>query len=140
MLAFEDNPRRQKVGVCFDQPVPGGSDLGGLCPAMHGFFANVAELVQEDDEHTAGQACIIQALFEVWWGATDGTGSRWGRPCGALGQSCADHPELVGPYPLVQPVHLFRPCPCLCSSGASWSWALGAALCVQRHGFDAFQN
>jgi len=65
VLAFEDNPRRQKVGVCFDQPVPGGSDLGGLCPAMHGFFANVAELVQEDDEHTAGQACIIQALFEV---------------------------------------------------------------------------
>eukprot|EP00667_Euglena_gracilis_P002482 EG_transcript_2483 len=64
VLAFEDNPQRQKVGVAFDQPVPGGCDLGGLCPPEHGYFAAVNDVMLEN-EQTSGQTIAIQALFEV---------------------------------------------------------------------------
>eukprot|EP00668_Euglena_longa_P002881 GGOE01003371.1.p1 GENE.GGOE01003371.1~~GGOE01003371.1.p1 ORF type:complete len:1002 (-),score=303.64 GGOE01003371.1:246-2882(-) len=64
VLAFEDNPQRQKVGVAFDQPIPGGCDLGGLCSPEQGFFAAVSDVMLEN-EQTSGQMVAIQALFEV---------------------------------------------------------------------------
>eukprot|EP01004_Peranema_trichophorum_P001550 NODE_118_length_3592_cov_50.752666_g100_i0.p1 GENE.NODE_118_length_3592_cov_50.752666_g100_i0~~NODE_118_length_3592_cov_50.752666_g100_i0.p1 ORF type:complete len:1162 (-),score=251.75 NODE_118_length_3592_cov_50.752666_g100_i0:106-3072(-) len=63
--AFEDNPRRQKIGVQFDNPIPGGTDLGGLCSAGHGFFASPSDLVLENDKKVASEHVIVDALFDV---------------------------------------------------------------------------
>jgi hypothetical protein len=38
-LSFEENVS-SKVGVRFDQPIPGGIDLGGSCEVDHGFFCS----------------------------------------------------------------------------------------------------
>lgn len=37
VLAFEENGS-SKVGVRFDEAIPEGNDLGGLCEEDHGFF------------------------------------------------------------------------------------------------------
>ena len=37
VLAFEDNAS-SKIGIRFDNTVPDGNDLGGLCEEDHGFF------------------------------------------------------------------------------------------------------
>ncbi|KAM0922226.1 hypothetical protein ACQ4PT_006321 [Festuca glaucescens] len=39
-LSFEENAS-SKVGIRFDQPIPGGIDLGGSCEVDHGFFCSV---------------------------------------------------------------------------------------------------
>jgi hypothetical protein len=38
-LSFEEN-RSSKVGVRFDEQIPGGVDLGGNCEVDHGLFCS----------------------------------------------------------------------------------------------------
>lgn len=45
LLAFEDNDA-SKVGVRFDDSIPDGNNLGGLCEENHGFFCPGELLVQ----------------------------------------------------------------------------------------------
>ncbi|PHU15563.1 hypothetical protein BC332_16768 [Capsicum chinense] len=46
VLSFKDSPSA-KVGVQFDNPIPRGINLGGLCEDAHGFFCKVDELCLE---------------------------------------------------------------------------------------------
>ncbi len=56
-----------QVGVRFDSAVPGGINLGGLCPEGHGFFCSNAQLAREGtpdrgaDPNAHG---VMTALFE----------------------------------------------------------------------------
>lgn len=64
VLAFEDNGS-SKVGVRFDEAIPEGNDLGGLCEEDHGFFC-LAELLRLDSsEGDDIDKLAINELFEV---------------------------------------------------------------------------
>mmetsp|Transcript_18672 Transcript_18672/g.40124 ORF Transcript_18672/g.40124 Transcript_18672/m.40124 type:complete len:1755 (+) Transcript_18672:48-5312(+) len=62
MICFDDNPG--KVGVRFDQPIPGGTNLGYKCEEGHGFFVNTAHLKLEGSESCddAEVAALIAAV------------------------------------------------------------------------------
>ena len=96
VVVFPDNPK--KVGVCFDCPVPGGTDLGGInqCTDHHGFFCSALDLKLEGSSRAQEQeALVIDALFDVvgelagkgpvivvlkvrWAGAVRDSGWSWG--------------------------------------------------------------
>ncbi|KAF5189440.1 Atp-dependent zinc metalloprotease ftsh [Thalictrum thalictroides] len=64
VLAFEDNGA-SKIGVRFDEAIPDGNDLGGLCEEDHGFFCT-AELLRLDScEGDDVDKLAISELFEV---------------------------------------------------------------------------
>eukprot|EP01061_Rhynchopus_euleeides_P004866 TRINITY_DN14067_c0_g1_i1.p1 TRINITY_DN14067_c0_g1~~TRINITY_DN14067_c0_g1_i1.p1 ORF type:complete len:926 (+),score=319.97 TRINITY_DN14067_c0_g1_i1:368-2779(+) len=58
-VTFPDNAASTRVGVCFDNPQPSGTDLGGMCPQGHGLFVEQKELRPE----THGS--VMQALFSL---------------------------------------------------------------------------
>ncbi|GMH36390.1 hypothetical protein BSKO_04258 [Bryopsis sp. KO-2023] len=61
---FRDNSKR--VGVRFDDPVPGGTNLGYVCEDGHGFFCNSAELrLESSNRAQEHEASVIDAMFDV---------------------------------------------------------------------------
>ncbi|OVA17522.1 AAA+ ATPase domain [Macleaya cordata] len=60
ILAFKDK-LFSKIGIQFDKPIMGGSDLGGLCEAGYGFFCKVNQLCHERSSEDE----LIDSLFEV---------------------------------------------------------------------------
>ncbi|VFQ68635.1 unnamed protein product [Cuscuta campestris] len=64
VLAFEENGS-SKIGVRFDQSIPDGNDLGGLCEEDHGFFC-AADLLRLDSYGVDDiEKFAINELFEV---------------------------------------------------------------------------
>ncbi|KAL5701241.1 hypothetical protein ACHQM5_026601 [Ranunculus cassubicifolius] len=64
VLAFEENGS-SKVGVRFDEAIPEGNDLGGLCEEDHGFFCTSELLRLENSEGDDVDKLAINELFEV---------------------------------------------------------------------------
>ncbi|XP_062203389.1 uncharacterized protein LOC133905581 [Phragmites australis] len=63
MLAFEKN-RLSKVGVRFNNQIPDGNDLGGLCEEKHGFFCCAGEL-QPESSVCEVDSLALSKLIEV---------------------------------------------------------------------------
>eukprot|EP00898_Chlorokybus_atmophyticus_P008938 jgi/Chlat1/9045/Chrsp94S08357 len=63
VMTFDENPR--KVGVRFDRPIPGGTNLGNLCEDSHGFFCNVTDLRAENSAEEDMEKACLETLFEV---------------------------------------------------------------------------
>jgi hypothetical protein len=61
VLTFDDNPR--KVGVRFDKPILGGTNLGGLCEDQHGFFVDSVDLKHENDLEEGIEGLIVYAAI-----------------------------------------------------------------------------
>ncbi|KAJ3450813.1 aaa-type atpase family protein-related [Anaeramoeba flamelloides] len=63
---FQDNHKSPIVGVLFQNEIPGGSDLGGICEkgTKCGFFFNQDELRPFHEEEIDTRALTIQTLFE----------------------------------------------------------------------------
>ncbi|PHU16001.1 hypothetical protein BC332_17206 [Capsicum chinense] len=64
VLSFKDSPLA-KVGVQFDNPIPRGINLGGLCDDAHGFFCKVDELCLEGTGLDDLENLLVNTLFEV---------------------------------------------------------------------------
>ncbi|WVZ90656.1 hypothetical protein U9M48_036938, partial [Paspalum notatum var. saurae] len=64
MLAFETNGS-SKVGVRFDNPIPNGNDLGGLCEINHGFFCHAVELQPDSSSGEEVDILALGKLIEV---------------------------------------------------------------------------
>ncbi|KAF9593655.1 hypothetical protein IFM89_024472 [Coptis chinensis] len=64
ILAFEENGS-SKVGVRFDDAIPEGNDLGGLCEDDHGFFCTAELLRLDNSEGDDVDKLAINELFEV---------------------------------------------------------------------------
>ncbi|KFK42647.1 hypothetical protein AALP_AA1G022100 [Arabis alpina] len=64
LLAFEDNGS-SKIGVRFDNPIPGGNDLGGLCEEGHGFFCTASSLRLDSSSSDSADRLAITEIFEV---------------------------------------------------------------------------
>ncbi|KAJ6235365.1 aaa-type atpase family protein-related [Anaeramoeba flamelloides] len=63
---FQDNHKSPIVGVLFQNEIPGGSDLGGICEkgTKCGFFFNQDELRPFHEEEIDTRALTIQTLLE----------------------------------------------------------------------------
>ncbi|WVZ90643.1 hypothetical protein U9M48_036927 [Paspalum notatum var. saurae] len=64
MLAFETNGS-SKVGVRFDNPIPNGNDLGGLCEINHDFFCHAVELQPDSSSGEEVDILALGKLIEV---------------------------------------------------------------------------
>ena len=64
MLAFEENGP-SKLGVRFDNAIPEGVDLGGLCEDDHDFFCSANELRLDNFAGEDMDKLVINALFEI---------------------------------------------------------------------------
>ena len=64
VLAFEENGP-SKLGVRFDNPIPEGVDLGGLCEDDHNFFCSANELRLDSYAGEDMDKLVINALFEI---------------------------------------------------------------------------
>ena len=60
---FEESPK--VVGVSFDKPFPGGSDLGGLCEDGHGCFMSTAQLSVRTILLRDGKTLFFSALQDL---------------------------------------------------------------------------
>ena len=64
VLTLAEDP--QRIGVCFDAAVPGGTDLGEKCESGHGYYCDSADLRHEGISKRIGQEnMIIDSFFEV---------------------------------------------------------------------------
>ncbi|KAK9818037.1 hypothetical protein WJX72_006047 [[Myrmecia] bisecta] len=61
VITFDDNP--EKVGVRFDTPVPGGTNLGHQCEDHHGFFCRSADLIPEGQTERPPDSDVVNAMF-----------------------------------------------------------------------------
>ncbi|KAK9161555.1 hypothetical protein Syun_007896 [Stephania yunnanensis] len=64
LLPFEEN-RSSKIGVRFDEPIPEGNDLGGICEEDHGFFCSADMLRLDNSGGDDADKLAINELFEV---------------------------------------------------------------------------
>ncbi|KAK9136897.1 hypothetical protein Sjap_007491 [Stephania japonica] len=64
LLPFEEN-RSSKIGVRFDEPIPEGNDLGGLCKEDYGFFCSADMLRLDNSGGDDADKLAINELFEV---------------------------------------------------------------------------
>ncbi|KAJ1276678.1 hypothetical protein BS78_05G233000 [Paspalum vaginatum] len=64
MLPFEDNGS-SKIGVRFDEQIPEGNDLGGLCEEDHGFFCSAESLRPDYSSGEEVERLAMNELIEV---------------------------------------------------------------------------
>ncbi|KAL6846913.1 hypothetical protein ACP4OV_022766 [Aristida adscensionis] len=65
MLAFEENRSSKFVGVRFNNHIPDGNDLGGLCEENHGFFCRANELRPDSSAWNEVDSLALGKLIEV---------------------------------------------------------------------------
>ncbi|XP_074278974.1 uncharacterized protein LOC141603047 isoform X1 [Silene latifolia] len=64
VLVFKGN-KASKIGVRFDEPVPGGCNLGGSCENGHGYFCTAEGLCLENSASDESHKLVINEIFEV---------------------------------------------------------------------------